>query len=341
MITALAIAAIVLTALLALSLPWFGWGPGIDAAGRGMAIFFPAILMGLRVSCLAVAAIVLAAAGGFAWSGLHPVLSGLLAVLLVAGMGATSFFSVERLINAPRAGGRAGAAFLATIAAPMILVLWLLVERHGAGDPAQAWALRALVLAAALAPLPMLIRNERQRIAERRTQDADEARQEAEAEARAAALPAGASFAATLAFADSLDEDDRRARERVMARAAAFPDPGAALLAMLGDADRETRLRAALHASAFPPAPTPAYFALVRPLIEEVVTRLAGDAAPPEALYREALAAIRAGWPAMHNDGLPKALMDRLAEAIAAKGETAGFNALAFDARLLADYVAA
>ena len=62
MITALAIAAIVLTALLALSLPWFGWGPGIDAAGRGMAIFFPAILMGLRVSCLAVAAIVLAAA---------------------------------------------------------------------------------------------------------------------------------------------------------------------------------------------------------------------------------------------------------------------------------------
>ena len=178
MITALAIAAIVLTALLALSLPWFGWGPGIDAAGRGMAIFFPAILMGLRVSCLAVAAIVLAASGGLDWSGLHPVLSGLLAVLLVAGMGATSFFSVERLINAPRAGGRAGAAFLATIAAPMILVLWLLVERHGAGDPAQAWALRALVLAAALAPLPMLLRNERQRIAERRTQDADEARQD-------------------------------------------------------------------------------------------------------------------------------------------------------------------
>ena len=340
MIAALAVAVLVLTVLLALSAPWFGWGPGIDAAGRGMAMFFPVVLMGLRVSCLTGMAIALAATGAFDWSGLHPVLSGLLAVALVAAMGATSFFSIERLFDRPSAEGRPAAAFLASVVAPLVLVLWFLVERHGATDPAQIWALRGLVVLIALAPLPILARNERRRASERRTHDDYEAREEAAAEARAAALPADASFAAILAFADALGEDDWRARGRVMARTAAFADPQGELMAMLADGDRTVRLRAAMHTTHFAIAPTPAYFALARPLIEEIVARLTSDAAPPETLYDEAQAAIRLGWASMHNDGLPKALAAALAAAIEAKGETAGFDQLRHDAGLLAQLVA-
>jgi hypothetical protein len=338
MITALMIAVLLLTALIALSLPWAGFGPGMDAAGRGMAMFFPIILMTLRVSIVCVAVIVLATDGQLDWLGLPRTLAGLLVLALVGGMAALSFAGVSLLCESPRSEGRPQLAFLATIAGPLALVLWMFVERYGATEPAQAWPVRGLVAVMALVPIPMLIRVNRSAAAEHRAAQGEEAQAEAAAEARIAALPAGAALAEILRFHDALDSDDWRSRDKVMQLAAALPDAPAQLTAMLAAPDWETRIAAGIHSSFITPLPE-GYFGVVRPIVEEVVRRLQGDAAPPDVLAREAMAAMRLAWPAMHGTNLPQALAAELYAEVVRRGDDPQFRNLQHDMRLLAELV--
>ena len=87
MITALLAIALALTALLAISLPFGGWGSGMDAAGKGMAMFFPFIFMTVRISCFAVAVAILAMRGVFAWTGLPAAAAAMPVLLVLAGLG--------------------------------------------------------------------------------------------------------------------------------------------------------------------------------------------------------------------------------------------------------------
>lgn len=339
MITALLIVALLMTLLLGVSLPWTGWGSGMDAAGRGMAMYFPFIFMLLRAFCVFIALIVLAWGGGLDWTGLPKIVSGLLALALVGGMSLMSFYATNLFGSSPSMPGRAQLAFMTTIAAPLALVLWIFAERYGATDPAQAWPVRGLVLMLALVPIPMLVRLERREAEDRRVADAVEAAEIAAAEARAAAaVPDGATLADIFRAFDAMDETDWRTRGFVMDRATALPDRQAQIVALLTDPDWQNRIAAGLHADFIQPQPAD-YFEKVRPIIEEVVRRLQSDAAPPDVLVRETKAALRLAWPSIHNSGLPQTLVAALYGEVLQRPDDTDFRNLQHDLKLLAELV--
>ncbi|BCW89844.1 hypothetical protein sos41_30120 [Alphaproteobacteria bacterium SO-S41] len=339
MITALLIVTLLMTLLLGLSLPWTGWGSGMDAAGRGMAMFFPFLFMLVRVVCVFIALIVLVWGGGLDWTGLPKIASGLLAIVLVGGMSLMSFWAINMFGSSPSRSGRAQLAFMTTIAAPLALVIWIFAERYGATDPAQAWPVRGLVLMLALVPIPMLVRLERREAADRRVADAAEAAAIAAAEARAAAaVPAGATLADIFRAFDGMAETEWRTRGFIMDRATALPDPQTQMVALLTDPVWENRVAAGLHAEFLQPQPAD-YFEKVRPIIEEVVRRLQSDAAPPEVLVRETKAALRLAWPAIHNTGLPQALVAALYGEALKRADDTHFRNLEHDLKLLAELV--
>ncbi len=336
---ALGIIVVCLTLLTSITLPWGGWSSGADAAGRGMAIFFPSILMLARVSCVMAGVIALAADGDLAWTGLSPVAAAVAVVLCLGTMGGVSFFSVTLLLEEPTAPGRASTAFLAAIAFPASLAIWLLAERYSADGSAQVWLVRVLAASLALASLPFLLHSLKMRQKASAQLQSEQARQESEAIARASQLPETATLDEILAFLDGLGQEEYRAIEIVTARATHFPEASERVLELLGSPDRDVRLRAAFHSSQFSLPASPAYFALVRPEIEAIIERLRSGAAEPAVLYREALAAIRMAWPAINNDGLPKSLMVELFEAISAQSDEDRFNGVQHDAKMLAEYV--
>ena len=339
MITTLLIIALVMTLLLGLTLPWAGWGSGMDAAGRGMAMFFPFLFMLVRAFCVFVALIVLAWNGGLDWTGLPAAVSGLLAIALVGGMSGMSFWAINLMGQSPSTAGRGHLAFLTTIAAPLALVIWIFAERYGTTDPGQSWLVRGLVLLLAVVPIPMLMRLLRRDAEERQAEEAEEAAEIATAEARAAAaVPPGARLADIFRAFDTTDEADWRTRGFIMARAEALPDRQVQHVALLSDPDWENRVTAGFHSTLIQPQPDD-YFMTVRPIIEEVVRRLQTGAAPPKILARETMAALRLAWPAIHNTGLPQAVMAALYDQALRRDDDPDFRNLQHDLKMLVDYV--
>jgi len=338
MITGLLIAALLLTALLALSLPFGGYGSGMDAAGRGMAMFFPFVFMTLRLSCFAIAVIVLAIMDGFDWSSLPAAVAAIIALLILAGMGFSSFTAASLLAQSPGSYGRGSYAFLAVIAAPVVVAIWLFAEAYGA-DAAQVWVVRALVPLAAVGPLPLLVAVSRHQREMAALADAQEKADAATAEAQAALLPAGASLLQALEFLDGLPDDKWRARGLIMDRIMAIPERDAGFMQALTSPNWDDRLRAAFHASALSPQATPAYFVGARSIVETVVEHLREGTLPVEQMARETAAAIRIAWPAIHNTGLPRSLMAEFLGVIEAKGADTPLNNYVHDAKMLADYV--
>lgn len=339
MITALALIAMMMTLPLLVTLPWFGWGPGIDAAGRGMAMFFPVIAMTVRVLCLGAAVVVLAAEGGLAWSGLGAAASGALGIAFIAATGGVSFLSVSQLVEAPPPDYSAAPAWLESVALPMAVAIWMLAETYGAPDGAQLWVLRGFLIVLALSPLPFLLRNMKEREAAAAHDRSEQAAAEASAAARLDALPQDADLAQTLAFIDTIPESDWRLQEMAKQRAAALPDAPSAVMAMLASDDRAERLRAALHTVNVAMPLTPDYFAIAETEIAAIIDRLQTKAAPDAELYREGRAAIRLAWPAMHRSDLKKTQMEALRAALEAQGDGSACRALVYDAGLLAAYV--
>lgn len=338
MIVALAIVAALMTLTIALSLPFFGWRAGTDAAGRGMAMFVPAIAMTVRIACLAAALIALAADEGLTWSGLPTGWAGVLAVLVLALLGAASFTTAALLVKHAPPKAPAGPAWIATVFTPLLIAGWLAVEPQGA--TAQAWAMRGLVgvfaLAALAAPFVALRQNRRLAAEDAAARDAAERL----VAARVDALPADADLRAMLAFLEALPEDDRQAREQVKSRATMLPDRAAQTMAMLADPDRAVRLRAARFAMHISMPETPAYYAIAEREIAEIIRRLEQRAGEDAELYLEGRAAIGLAWPAMHRTHLARAQMAALHAALIAQGEASACRALTYDAGLLKDYVA-
>ena len=338
MITGLLIGALLLTALLALTLPFGGWGSGMDAAGKGMALFFPFIFMTLRVTCFAGAVAILATRGEFAWSGLPPLGAAALALLIVGGMRASSFAGASLLGQSPGSYGRGSYAFLAVIAAPVVLAIWLFAEAYGA-DPSQAWVMRVLVPIAALGPLPLLMAINRRGAELHALAREKERTDEAAADALAAQLPADAGLLQALAFHDGMTDEQWRARSRVMDRIRAMPDREAAFAAALTSADWNDRVRAAFHATALSPQTPLAYFEAARGIVETVVSHLREGSLPVDQLVRETAAGIRIAWPAIHNTGLPRALMEKFLAALEARAAETPLNNYIHDVKMLASYV--
>jgi len=339
MITALTIIALLMTLLMLVFLPWFGWGRGMDAAGKGMVMFFPVIAMSVRALCFGIAMIALASAGGLSWSGMGPLAAGVVGVAFIAATGAVSFISVSLLADAPPPAYSAAPAWLATMAVPAVLAMWLLAETYGAPDTAQLWALRGLLAVVALSPLPFLAHNMRARAADAARLKAERDAEEASAKARVAELPEGTDLAGILAFLETIPEQDWRVRELALQRTYAIEDRPGILMAMLASPDRAQRIRAALHTTNVTMPETAEYFALAQAEIGAIIARLEAKAAPDAELYREGQAAIRLAWPAMHRRDLKKAQMEALAAALEAQGEGSACHALVYDARMLAAYV--
>jgi hypothetical protein len=338
MITGLLIFALLLTALLAASLPFNGWGSGMDAAGKGMAMFFPFIFMTLRAASFMIAIVVLASRGDFAWSALPALAAGAIAVLIVAGMGVSSLTAASLLTESPGSYGRGTYAFLAVIVGPAVLAIWLFSEAYDVDEP-QDWVMRALVPLAALGPLPLLLAINRHSAEMRALAGAQEKADEAAAAAYAAQLPDSASFLEALAFLDGMPEDQWCARGLVMDRIQSMPDREASFLQGLMSSNWDDRVRVAFHATALSPQTPPAYFEAAREIVETVVGHLREGTLPMDQLVRETAAAIRIAWPAIHRDDLPRALMSDLHEAIQARAAETPLNAYIHDAKMLADYV--
>ncbi|MCC6920681.1 MAG: hypothetical protein IT548_15900 [Alphaproteobacteria bacterium] len=339
MITGLLIAALLLTALLALALPFGGWGRDMDAAGKGMAMFFPSIFMAVRIACFGLAVVMLAVRGELAWMGLPTVAAALLALLVTAGMGASSFTAASLVASQPGAYGRGTYAFLATIVAPVILAICLFAETYDA-DEGQAWIMRVLVLVAAIGPLPLLNAIRRHDAETRALADAAERAEDEAAAAYAARLPADASLLETLAFHDAIPDAMWKARGPVLARVSTMPDWKQAYLAALTSGTWDDKIRVGFHASALSPTADAAYYAAVLPVLETVIAHVEAGTEPVDVLVREVSAAIRLAWPAIHNTNLPRALMTRLHAAV--ERQAAAMPPLGnytHDVKMLAEYV--
>jgi hypothetical protein len=339
MITALALAALLMTSLMLVSLPWFGWGSGIDAAGKGMAMFFPVIFMSVRALCLGVAMILLAAAGDLAWTGLADGFAGTMGVLFIAATGGVSFIAVSLLAAAPPPAYSAAPAELAALAVPVMLIIWILAEAYRPADDAQLWAVRGLTLVVAISPLPFLAILLRARAAVARKCRAEIAAAEAKAEAFAAQLPPEAGFPDILAFLETVPDTAWQTRALVAQRAASIPNRPDVLMDMLRSHDRAVRIRAALYTTDVSVPPTPAYFAIAEAEISLIIDRLRARAAPDAELVREGHAAIRLAWPAIHRGDLKKAQMMALVGALESQDDGSGCHALVHDAQMLASYV--
>jgi hypothetical protein len=338
MISGLLIVALLLTALLAVSLPFGGWGPGMDAAGKGMAMFFPLIFMVARDSCFAVVIALLAGRGVFGWSGLPGIGAAAVALALVGGVGASSFAAASLLVQAPRTYGRGSYAFLAVIVAPVVVVIWLFAEAYGAA-PAQAWVVRGLVLLAALGPLPLLLAIRRHQREMSTLSDAQEQAEDEAATAYAGRLPADATFLDALRFYDAIPDDTWKARDIVISRITSMAGRDEAFMRALSSGSWEDRILVAFHATALSPPATLPYFDAARPLVEEVVRLLQDPSVPTGELVRETAAAIRIAWPAIHTDRLPKSLMAAFLSGVEARAPGTPLNNYIHDVKLLADYV--
>jgi len=339
MITGLLAAALLMTALLALVLPFGGWGRDMDAAGKGMAMFFPFIFMTVRISCLAVAIVMLAVRDAFAWVGLPTAAAAIILLLVTFAMGASSLTAASLVASEPRAFGRGTYAFLATIVAPVLLTIALFAETYGADD-GQIWVTRALVLVAALGPLPLLSAIRRHDVERRALADAAERAEDEATTAYAARLPADASLLDTLAFHDAIPDEMWKAREPVLARVSKMPDWNQAYIAALTSGSWEDRIRAGFHASALSPTADAAYYAAALPVLEAIIARIEAGTEPADVLGREVSAAIRLAWPAIHNTGLPRSLMARLHAAIERQaGAMPQLANYVHDAKMLAEYV--
>ncbi|MFT3809166.1 MAG: hypothetical protein QM698_04560 [Micropepsaceae bacterium] len=337
MIITLAAIAVFLTLVIVLSLPFFGWGPGIDAAGRGMAMFFPVIAMTLRIACLAGAAIALATEGGLTWTGLSGGWAAALIVLMLAALGVASFITVSLLVEHAPPEGPAGPAWIAAVFTPLLIAGTLAAEAYVTG--AQIWALRGLTAAFAAASFAGLAvaMHHQSRFAAALAQ----ARAEAEriVAERAARLPADADLRATLSFLEALPEDDWQTRDIIRSRATSMPDRVEQTMAMLADDDRAVRLSAGRFATHITMPDEDAYYAIAAREIGEIIARLEQKAAGDAELYLEARAAIGLAWPAMHTTRLKQAQMAALHAALVAQGDSSACRALTHDVSLLRDYV--
>ncbi len=338
MITGLLIAALLLTALLAVCLPFGGWSSGMDAAGKGMALFFPFIFMVLRIGCFAAAIIVLANRGAFGWSGLPALPAGGIALLLLAGMGGSSFAAASLLGEAPRTYGRGSYAFLAVIVAPVVLAIWLFAEIYGA-DPAQLWVTRGLVVLAALGPLPLLLAIRRHDAEMEAWADAREKAEDKAARDYAGQLAPDASLLQALEFYDAIPDDKWKARGLVFERAKAMPDWNEAFMRVLASGSWDEKVRVAFHATALSPATPPEYFAAAQPIVEAVVRHLEDKSRGVEELARETAAGVRIAWPAIHTTHLPKALMERFLVAVETRANDNALSSYVHDVKMLAQYV--
>lgn len=337
MIITLVLIAAVLTLLIAASLPLFGWGSGIDAAGRGMAMFFPVILMTGRIACLAGAVIALASDGGLAWTGLSGFWAGSIALVLLALLGLSSFMAVSLLVEHAPPSGSAGPAWIAAVFTPLLIGVWLLAEPYVQGT--QIWAVRGLTAVFAVSSFVAALVALRHQA---RFAAAAVAQRQADEKAlndRLAHLPAGADLRATLAFLEALPEDDWEARDRIRSRATMMPDRVEQTMAMLEDPDRSVRLRGGRFAMLISMPQNEAYFAIAEREIAEVISRLERKAAGDAELAMEGRTAIALAWPAMHTAHLKKAQMAALYEALHAQGDNSACAALTHDAAMLKDYV--
>lgn len=338
MITGLLILALILTALLALDLPFGGWGSGMDAAGQGMAMFFPIIFMAVRITSFGVAIALVAARGDFEWTGLPAFAAALVALVLLGGMGASSIAAASLLVEAPRTYGRGSYAFLAVVVAPIVLAIWLFAEAYGA-DPAQTWVVRGLVLLAAIGPLPLLLAIERHRARMRELAAQQEQAEDAAIQAYASQLPPDAGFEDAFRFYDAIPDEKWKARDLILPRFKSMPGAGESFERLLSSDDWDTRILAAFHVSTMSPQATPAYFEAARLIVEGVVRHLEDETRPPDSLVRETAAAVRVAWPAIHTDSMSKALMERLLAAVENRGPGTQLNNYVHDAKMLALYV--
>lgn len=338
MITALLIVALLLTALIAISLPFGGWGSGMDAAGKGMAMFFPFLFMLARFVCLVIAAIVLAWGGNLAWSGLPALAAGSIALALLGGLGALSFAAANLLGNAPRSYGRTSFGFLSIVAAPVVVALWMFAERYGV-DPVQACVVRALVPLFVAGPFVLLLRINARDTQDRAAYDAKEKIEDEAAETLAAALPADATLAQSLRFYDGIGEAMWKARGKVMDRVMARPGLKAEFQDLLTGSDWNDKVSAGVHASAIQPEASEAYYQAILPILEAIAQHLETRTGVPDALVRETQAAIRLAGPAIHSDKLPQALMQRILDGIAGQPEGSYVLNYQHDAKILAELV--
>ncbi len=337
MIVTLVLLAALLTLLIAASLPLFGWGSGIDAAGRGMAMFLPVILMTVRIACIGGAVIALASDGGLTWTGLSGVWAAVLALLLLILLGLASFITVSLLVEHAPPSGSAAPAWIASVFTPLLITVWLVAEPFIQGT--QIWAVRGLTgafIVASFATALVAMRHQARFAAEAAM---ERQAYEAAAEARTALLPADADLRTTLAFLEALPEDDWQVRDRVRSRATMMVDRVEQTMAMLEDPDRAIRLRGGRFAMLVTMPQTDAYYAIAECEIADIITRLQQKAASDAELAMEARTAIALAWPAIHTTHLKKAQMAALHEALLAQGDTSACRALTHDAAMLKDYV--
>ena len=338
MITALLILALVLTLLIAVSLPFGGYGAGIDAAGRGMAIFLPAIFMLARAICVCAAVVLMAVQGGLSWTGLGPYAAALTGLVLAGGTGGMSFLAATQLTTNSGMEGRAAYAFLATVATPVLMCLWISAETFGVEQP-QRGITFALLLVSMAAAAVFTDRDRRREAEARAVSKAAEDREVDDARIIANSLPPDATLLELLKQYDRVPETAWRARDMIQTRISARPALRPEIETLLDGADWTARILAANYLLKMSTEASPAYFKLVRPTLDEIVRRLENNVAGHDVLAPEARAAIALAWPSIHNDGLPKALMERLYASIEEHAGDSRFAALMHDARLLADLV--
>lgn len=337
MITTLVIVALVLTLLIGALLPFGGWGSGMDAAGRGMAMFFPFILMLIRAVCLGSALVLALSGGALDWTGLPRGVDWLVGLGLFGIMAACSFTAGNLIGSLPTAYGRGSFALLAMIIGPIVLSLWLLAETHGV-DPVQAWAARALLISAVVGPLPILRSIQKQDALDSAAAAAEEAEAEAKALALANILPRDATLLETLKFHDRLPETEWRARGHILTAAQQRPTIEADYRALLEHRDWNARILAGRYRPHFSIPADEDYFRRVLPTVTEIARRLRENVAPTDVIAREVSAFIGLSWAALHYGGLPKALMQEVHAQILARPQSPLSN-LEHDVQILAEYV--
>ena len=337
MILTLVIIAALATLLIAISLPLFGWGSGIDAAGRGMAMFLPVIAMTVRIACLGGATIALASDGSLAWTGMSGFWAGACALLLLAILGLSSFIATSALVEHAPPHGSAASCWIASIFMPLVFAGWLIGESEISSQ--QVWAIRGLAGVFAVASILAAVSDLRSQARRAAAFAAEREKADRALQARVAALPADADLGAILAFLEALPEDDQQARDLIKTRAVMLPDRAEQTMAMLADPDRTIRLRAGRFSQQITMPDTPAYYAIAEREIAEIIERLESRVADDATLFLEARAALGLAWPAMQTPRLKKSQMTALHNALIAQGDASACRALAYEAGLLKDYV--
>lgn len=339
MITALVFVALLVTLIMPALLPFWGWGSGADAAGRGMAMFAPGIAMTLRLLCHAVAIWLLASDGGLSWTGLGAFWFGLGGTFFLMLTGIASLVAAIQLIEDSPPSGTAAPAWVAVFVLPLTVSLWLLAEGYSSSSAIMMWSLRGLV--AVLAILSAALALGAVRAQAKRAQAARAVREAADREAlaRADALGADAPMSEALAFLESLPESDWQVLDLVKGRLTARPDRSEQVMALLDDPSRDARLRAARFAGQITMPDTPAYYAIAAREISEIIVRLEAGGLADDILFQEGRAAIALAWPAMQTGALKRSQMAALHAALGAQPESSACRSLVYEAGLLRDSV--